>query len=855
MGFARNTVRGLAVLFALAAVERASGEEAESFAVVSFASAVSDRTVEYRFGWDEPGEQFTLAPGNRIYHSRPIDPENRNSLPVGQVEFAPTSEGAKRVYSVRPKPSAQAQNGGSAYVFWTQPDARGGAVVELVEAGAFIRSSDTQISALLAGREYARAIERSDVALGVDPAHAPTWNLRGRAQFLSGNYDRAIEDFTRAIGLDPTQAMYHSNRGYSHIGLRQYEKALADFAVALEFDPALTNANRGKEQAQGRLEAARVEKTAAGTTKGAAANAAREGRSDAEVTSREALPLPKEFEPFISREAFLSLERYRLGSKVDAAENARLQIAYDRAFEEGRYIDAQEANYIRAIEREPVAALWKILTDPAGNNYYLPKFTPVEERLNGFNRPLVGEGSDRMIYVKSDDDLAGLRVAIRRAPRVLGDGGLETAAIIPFRWVKGAGIVPLDPPDNLRVLIQLKKDGEHAMLGMSFSLTNGGDGTWDLRPEIYTSPKFGDDRFRAASSKVVSPRGCMDCHALGFNLKATKFVGRVAGADDEFIAAVREMPGLAGFIADVRKHGATDAEATQAAAKIERPDEFILTQQKLRIAVLKLWNAIYYANQPYLDDADGRLIEYHDRYGSAWLEAGDFDKALAHFNKAVGRGPDVAALYLKRAWIFQKLRRLPEAVKDLDQVIRLDPKSPIAFATRSAIKGAAGQLDLARRDAEDAVRLGPKMPVALLARAEIAARQGEYRQGLADVDATLALVPELAAAHNVRARMLACASDASVRNGAEAVRSATTACELSDWKNRDFLDTLAAAHAEAGNFAEAVKWQEAVLAEPATDEPRLDDAAQKSARERLELYRKKLPAHDEARPSADTKAK
>ena len=148
-----------------------------------------------------------------------------------------------------------------------------------------------------------------------------------------------------------------------------------------------------------------------------------------------------------------------------------------------------------------------------------------------------------MIYVKSDDDLAGLRIAIRRPPQEPGDGGLETAAIIPFRWVKESGVVPLDPPDNLRVLIQLKKEGDHAMLGMSFSLTTAADGTWDLKPEIYTSPKFGEDRFKAASSTVVSPRGCMDCHALGFNIKASKFVGPARGGDTDFTRPSRRCPG------------------------------------------------------------------------------------------------------------------------------------------------------------------------------------------------------------------------------------------------------------------------------------------------------------------------
>ena len=118
-------------------------------------------------------------------------------------------------------------------------------------------------------------------------------------------------------------------------------------------------------------------------------NVVTETRLDISQRPTEIAAVPAELKPFISPEAYRSLETFRLGSKVDAEENARLQVAYDRAYEEGRYVDAQEANYIRAIEREPVAALWKMLSAPAANTYYLPKFTPVEERLNGLKQPLV----------------------------------------------------------------------------------------------------------------------------------------------------------------------------------------------------------------------------------------------------------------------------------------------------------------------------------------------------------------------------------------------------------------------------------------------------------------------------------
>jgi cytochrome c-type biogenesis protein CcmH/NrfG len=55
------------------------------------------------------------------------------------------------------------------------------------------------------------------------------------------------------------------------------------------------------------------------------------------------------------------------------------------------------------------------------------------------------------------------------------------------------------------------------------------------------------------------------------------------------------------------------------------------------------------------------------------------------------------------------------------------------------------------------------------------------------------------------------------RNGKEAVAHATLACELSKWANQDFVDTLATAYAEAGDFDRAIKYMNDALSKLAPD--------------------------------------
>jgi Flp pilus assembly protein TadD len=234
----------------------------------------------------------------------------------------------------------------------------------------------------------------------------------------------------------------------------------------------------------------------------------------------------------------------------------------------------------------------------------------------------------------------------------------------------------------------------------------------------------------------------------------------------------------------------------------------------------------------------------HQNYGYALEERGPLQEAAWHYREALRIEPTLFEAHNNLGRLLCQLGELDEATNHLMQAVSIDPKRSIAHVNLGRALATLGDWSGARDHYQMAMTTDPRNPViptdwgkVLLAqnRAKEALRRfvqalqldpnfadarvgygfahGQLGASLADQgkleDAArhyreaLRLQPDLPEVLNNLAWLLATANDARLRNGAEAVKVARRACELTHYQQAFMVGTLAAAYAEDGQFEEA----------------------------------------------------
>jgi tetratricopeptide (TPR) repeat protein len=211
--------------------------------------------------------------------------------------------------------------------------------------------------------------------------------------------------------------------------------------------------------------------------------------------------------------------------------------------------------------------------------------------------------------------------------------------------------------------------------------------------------------------------------------------------------------------------------------------------------------------------------------------------AVEFFTKALETDEKDAYAYNFRGWAKYLLGKSADAVGDFDKFLELMPAAvhrQVGLSNRGLVLAELGKFDAALKDLDEAVKYGHTP--AQVNRGWAYELKGDYRKAADDYAAILNLRPADALALNNLAWLKATCPDAKFRDGKEAVKLARQVCDISGNREGMFLDTLAAAHAEAGDFVAAVKAQEQALEDKGYARKYGDDA-----QKRLQLYKDKKP--------------
>lgn len=197
--------------------------------------------------------------------------------------------------------------------------------------------------------------------------------------------------------------------------------------------------------------------------------------------------------------------------------------------------------------------------------------------------------------------------------------------------------------------------------------------------------------------------------------------------------------------------------------------------------------------------------------GFVWDVKHEYDKAIADYSEAIKIYPLWANTYNNRGWTYHRKKALDKAIADYNAAIRLDPNCVLAIVNR----GFAWQ------------------------------DKGEYYKAIDDFKRAIKVDSKYGRAHAALAWLYATCPDKKFRDGKLAVKSATQACELTQWKDPGKLAVLAAAHAESGDFEKAVRWQQQA------NDRYLDPEDRRQGKERLALYKQEKPFRVTALPGQD----
>jgi len=215
-----------------------------------------------------------------------------------------------------------------------------------------------------------------------------------------------------------------------------------------------------------------------------------------------------------------------------------------------------------------------------------------------------------------------------------------------------------------------------------------------------------------------------------------------------------------------------------------------------------------------------------------------FDEAAELFREVLERNPDSVPVLMLLDDVLKRSGRDEERFELLPRVIALAPRRPTAYVELASLTFKRGDVAGAEKLLAQALEIEPCLAGPRATLAHLAEKRGDRAEQLRLLKRGVDHCPFSDGIHNNYAYLLATSPDQKDRDGHEALRIAKRVTDQTSPPRPDYLDTLASAYAEVGDFENAVRVQKQVL--------RLIEGIEEA--ERTKIARNHLALYQAGRP-------
>jgi tetratricopeptide (TPR) repeat protein len=236
--------------------------------------------------------------------------------------------------------------------------------------------------------------------------------------------------------------------------------------------------------------------------------------------------------------------------------------------------------------------------------------------------------------------------------------------------------------------------------------------------------------------------------------------------------------------------------------------------------------------------SDPKYAHAYNNLGLALAIQGKLDNAIGEFQKAIELDSEYAAAEGNLGHALEERDRFDEAIEHLKRALTIGPESAEVENNLGLALAEKGQVDDAVPHFQHAIALSPRMAEAHAYLGTVMVMKGNRAEAQSQWQAALQSDPDNLRVLNDLSWLLATAPEPALRGGAEAVRLASHAVELTHQQDPMLLGTLAAAFAEAGDFSQAM----------ATDQRALDLASSRGNSKLVALLQSRLALFQQHTP-------